>query len=77
MRPLRVSRARVWCFPAFPAWRTLGSIVERSEAIFFVSSVILEGGADDFLDAIGSEGTGEVGGELSAKLLFNLPDALL
>ena len=77
MRPLRVSRARVWCFPAFPAWRTLGSIVERSEAIFFVSSVILEGGADDVFDALSAEASHEVRLQLDAQLLLNLTNALL
>ena len=45
--------------------------------IFFVSSDILEGGSEHGLDAIGTEGAGEVVSELHAKLLFNLTDALL
>ena len=46
-------------------------------SIFFVASPILEGGSNHALDAIGTKGTGEVVSELRAKLLFNLPDALL
>jgi len=67
----------VWCFPAFPACWTLGSIVLRSTSIFFVSSPILEGRAEHRLDAISAEGTGEVSGELLPKLLLNLTDSLL
>lgn len=42
-----------------------------------MASTILEGRAKHRLDAIGSKGTGEVSGELDAKLLLNLTNALL
>ena len=42
-----------------------------------MTSPILEGRAEHSLDAISAEGTGEVSGELDAKLLLNLAHALL
>ena len=46
-------------------------------SIFFVSSAILEGGAEHSSDAIGSKGAGEVVSEARAKLLLDLTNALL
>ena len=54
-----------------------GSIVLRCAFIFFMASTILEGRAKHSLDAIGSKGAGEVSGELDAKLLLDLANALL